>query len=78
MSDIFTPHVAAIDVASGGVVMTTTHLGREHPVVLTAQAARELGMRLIEQAAVAEPPPRLHGAEVTEFLPSGYPEEAAA
>lgn len=27
MSDIFTPHVAAIDVASGCVVMTTTHLG---------------------------------------------------
>lgn len=70
--------MAAIDVASGCVVMTTTHLGREHPVVLTAQAARELGMRLIEQAAQADQPPRLHGAEVSEFLPSGYPEEAAA
>ena len=78
MSDIFTPHVAAIEVASGCVVMTTAHLGREHLVVLTAQAARELGMRLIEQAAVAEPPPRLHGAEVSEFLPSGYPEGVAA
>ena len=78
MSDIFTPHVAAIDVASGCVVMTTTHLGRAHQVVLSPAQARDLALRLVEQAARADPPPRLHGAEVTEFLPSGYPEEAAA
>ncbi len=78
MTDAFTPHISAVEARSGCVIVTSMHLGREHPVVLTAQAARELGMRLIEQAAVAEPPPRLDGAVVTEFLPSGYPEEAAA
>ena len=48
-----------------------------------SQASRVLGKKVtvlgeVEQAAQADQPPRLHGAEVSEFLPSGYPEEAAA
>lgn len=78
MTDVFTPHISAVDTRRGCVIVTSMHLGRAHQVVLSPAQARDLALRLVEQAARADPPPRLHGAEVTEFLPCGYPEEAAA
>lgn len=78
MTDAFTPHISAVEARSGCVIVTSMHLGRAHQVVLSPTQARELALRLVEQAAQADQPPRLHGAEVTEFLPSGYPEVAAA